>query len=114
MAYQTVHAQHSRVWRLVRKQHGVIARDQLLRLGFSHQSILHRLKKGRLHPVMRGVYVVGRPELTREGQWMAAVLSCGHRAALSHGSAAALWGIGREGRGLEISVPFSTYPRRPG
>lgn len=113
MAYQTVHAQHSRVWRLVRKQHGVITRDQLLRLGFSHQSILHRLKKGRLHPVMRGVYVVGRPELTREGQWMAAVLSCGHRAALSHGSAAALWGIGREGRGLEISVPFSTYPRRP-
>jgi hypothetical protein len=36
-----------------------------------------------LHPVWRGVYAVGRPELTRRGLWMAAVLACGPGAALS-------------------------------
>lgn len=53
----------------------------------------------------RGVYAVGRPELSRNGRWMAAVLACGPGTVLSHGSAAALWGIGRESRGIEVSVP---------
>jgi very-short-patch-repair endonuclease len=44
---------------------------------------------------------------------MAAVLSCGPGAVLSHGSAAALWGIGREQRGIEISVRSATPRRRP-
>jgi very-short-patch-repair endonuclease len=52
--------------------------------------------------------------LTQKGFWMAAVLSCGMEAVLSHGSAAALWGIGREGRGLEVSVPFRCNPRPSG
>jgi very-short-patch-repair endonuclease len=43
---------------------------------------------------------------------MAAVLGCGSGAALSYGSAAALWGVERERRGaIEVSVPVST-PRR--
>jgi hypothetical protein len=46
---------------------------------------------------------------------MAAVLSCGSRAILSHRSAAALWGIGREGKdGIEVSVPFISPRRRSG
>ncbi|HEX5609676.1 MAG TPA: DUF559 domain-containing protein [Solirubrobacterales bacterium] len=46
---------------------------------------------------------------------MAAVLSCGSRAALSHSSAAALWGLGRELRScVEVSVPFASPRRRPG
>lgn len=48
---------------------------------------------------------------------MAAVLSCGPGAVLSHGSAAALWEIcrPRERRGpVEISVPGRRRPRRPG
>jgi hypothetical protein len=43
---------------------------------------------------------------------MAAVLSCGPRAALSYGSAAALWGVDRERRnGIEVSVPVCLAPR---
>jgi very-short-patch-repair endonuclease len=62
--------------------------------------------KGRLHPVRRGVYAVGRPELTRKGEWMAAVLSCGPGAVLSHGSAASLWEIRPErDRAIHVSVP---------
>jgi hypothetical protein len=92
----------------------VIARHQLLELGFSPRAIEHRVRKGRLHPVMRGVYAVGRPELTRLGRWMAAVLACGPQAVLSHESAAALWGI-RNGEGAVIQIslcaPFDRRPR---
>jgi very-short-patch-repair endonuclease len=55
----------------------------------------------------RGVYAVGRPYLSRNGLWMAAVLSCGSEAALSHESAAALWGIrAHENGAIQVSVPF--------
>ena len=60
--------------------------------------------RGRLHLVMRGVYAVGWPQLTARRRWMAAVLACGDGAALSHRSAAALWGIGREQRGGSTSA----------
>jgi very-short-patch-repair endonuclease len=103
------------VWELVRRQHGVIARRQLLELGLSAQAIQHRLDRGRLHRVERGVYAVGRPALTQRGRWMAAVLCCGSRAALSHGSAAALWGIGEEpAANTEVTVPFASPRRRAG
>lgn len=58
-----------------------------------------------------GVYLVGRPELSRHGRWMAAVLACGSDAVLSHGSAVALWGFGKERPGLiDVSaVAFSRH-----
>jgi very-short-patch-repair endonuclease len=84
----------------------VIARFQLLELGFSPNWIAHRIAKGRLHPVARGVYAVGRPDLTPHGDWMAAVLRCRRGAVLSHESAAMLWGLRRvQRRGIEVSVP---------
>ena len=68
-------------------------------------AIDHRLETGRLHLISSGVYAVGRPELTPHGQWMAAVLACGNGAALSHRSAAELWGIGYEERGrIDITI----------
>lgn len=76
-------------------------------------SIRWRVKSGRLHPVERGVYAVGRPELSRHGRWMVAVLACGPGAVLSHGSAGALWGFERERRGaIEVSVPAARRCRR--
>ncbi|HEY2054196.1 MAG TPA: DUF559 domain-containing protein [Solirubrobacterales bacterium] len=45
---------------------------------------------------------------------MAAVLACGVDAVLSHGSAAALWGIGPEWHLIEISVRHRSWPRRRG
>jgi very-short-patch-repair endonuclease len=103
------------VWALAERQHGVVARRQLLAHGLSAGAIHHRIEKGRLHPVHRGVYAVGRPQLTRYGSWMAAVLACGTRAALSHSSASALWAICQvEERDIEISVPGGRFLRRPG
>jgi len=99
-------------WRLARQQHGIITREQLLDLGFSADAIAHRLATGRLHPVHRGVYAVGRPQLPQRGMWMAAVLSCGAQAALSHGSAGVLWGIVRKEELVEVSAPRSSRPRQ--
>jgi uncharacterized protein DUF559 len=74
----------------------VVSREQLVTLGFTKSAIEHRVRVGRLHLIVRGVYAVGRPHLSREGRWMAAVLACGPGAALSHRSAAALWKFGNE------------------
>ena len=102
-------------WALVGRQHGVVSRRDLLAIGFNARSIEHRIAKGRLHRIHAGVYAVGRRELTREGRWMAAVLACGPGAALSHHSAAAFWGFGREwARGIDVSVRRECYLRREG
>src|ERR1700712_5295196 len=85
-------------WALARKQHGVVARSQLLALGMSSAAIRHRLEVGKLHRLWRGVYAVGRPQVGTLGRLMAAVLACGPSAQLSHRSGAFLWGI-REQRG---------------
>lgn len=98
-------------WTLAAKQHGVVARLQLLELGLSAQSIQHRLARGRLHRIHRGVYAVGRPALDREGHWIAAVLACGRGAALSYESAAALWGVGPLPASVEVTIPVAS-PRR--
>ena len=88
---------------------------QLLDLGLSPNAIKVRIANGRLHPVFRGVYAVGRPQLTQEGWWMAAVLACGPNAVLSHLSAASLWGIVKpRARLIEVSVPRHERHRRPG
>ncbi|HYJ20670.1 MAG TPA: DUF559 domain-containing protein [Solirubrobacterales bacterium] len=52
--------------------------------------------------------------MNQHGIWMAAVLSCGPGAMLSHGSAAALWGIGREWREIEVTVRTASPRRREG
>jgi Protein of unknown function (DUF559) len=90
----------------------VITGAQLRELGFTRSAIAHREREGRLWRVHRDVFAVGRRELTREGEWMAAVLACGGDAALSHLSAAILWGIwkGVAPRWPHVSVP--TYSGR--
>jgi very-short-patch-repair endonuclease len=112
MVYPTPSERARKVWALAAAQHAVVALFQLRALGYSLEAVKHRIAIGRLHPIYRGVYAVGRPDLTRTGGWMAAILACGEPAALSHGSAAALWGLCRElGREVHVSVPRSTDPR---
>ena len=94
------------LWDLSARQHGVVTHAQLIDNGLTRGAIRHRLRTARLHPIARGVYAVGRPQLSREGRWLAATLACGHPAALSHASAAALWGIRRERASVvHVSVP---------
>ena len=90
---------------LAGKQHGVVARRQLLPLGFTRHEVQDRLNTGRLHRIHRGVYAVGHGKLTLKGRWMAAVLACGADAFLSHRAALALWDLRETASGLiEVTV----------
>lgn len=96
----------ARAWALAEWQEGVVAYEQLRSLGFSARAIRHRVAKGRLHARYRGVYAVGRRQLTRKGELMAAVLRCGPGATLSHDTAAELSEIRPRRAGpIEVSVP---------
>jgi very-short-patch-repair endonuclease/predicted transcriptional regulator of viral defense system len=97
-------------------QHWVVTHEQLQGLGLGADSVGHRVKTGRLHPVYRGVYAIGRPALEQQGRWMAAVLACGDEALLSHRSAAALWGLARNPAEQEVEVvtPDAVLRGRPG
>jgi hypothetical protein len=74
-------------------EHGVAGLDELLRLGLSRSAVKRWTADGRLHRVHRGVYAIGRRELTVHGKWLAAVKACGPWAVLSHQTAAALWDL---------------------
>ncbi len=83
---------------LAERQHGVVARRQLLALGVDADVLKRRVRNGVLRPVHRGVYAVGHAALGDAARWMAAVLACGAGGVLSHLSAARLWAM--------FSVPF--------
>jgi very-short-patch-repair endonuclease len=76
-------------------QHGIVTRRSLLAAGIGRRAINHRIASGRLHPVHRGVYVVGHWNLSADGRRMAAVLAAGPGAVLSHRAAGSLWGLWR-------------------
>jgi predicted transcriptional regulator of viral defense system len=115
VAAEKLRVRSAEVWKLADTQHGVVSRSQLADLGMSPAAIRHRLARGRLHRLMPGIYVVGRPKVEDRGRWMAAVLACGPGALLSHRSAAALAGICKPWPGpVEIVVPASVVRRPPG
>ena len=78
---------------LAARQHGLVARRQLLVAGLGENAIDHRLARGRLIRLERGVYALGHAQLRREAAWLAAVLAARPGAVVSHRSAAGLWGI---------------------
>jgi very-short-patch-repair endonuclease len=93
--------------------HGVATHGELRALGLGTKAIEHRLSIGRLHRRHKGVYSIGHTLLSREGRWRAAVLASGAVAVLSHGDAAALWGLApAKGRLIHVTRP-STSGRDP-
>ena len=102
----------ARIAVLAARQHGVVARRQLVTLGVGSRAIDHRLQCGRLHLLHRGVYAVGHRVITQRGRWMAAVLASGSGAVLSHRSAAALWGMRPTSRAsVEVTTPRRLHAR---
>jgi len=87
----------------------VATRAQLLECGLSREAITARVRQERLHRIHRGVYAVGHRGLSEHGRFMAAVLACGEGAALSHGSAAGLWGFLKPPRGpVHVTSPSTS------
>jgi hypothetical protein len=89
------------------RQHCVAALWQLVPRGIPARAVQKRVQAGRLYRIHRGVYgLVPGSALSREGRWMAAVLACGPRAALSHRSAAHLHALRPTSRErIDVVIP---------
>jgi very-short-patch-repair endonuclease len=97
---------HARIAALAARQYGHVTRAQLVELGLGRGAIDGRIEAGKLIAVHAGVYAVGHEQTAAVARAAAAVLACGPGAALSHSSAASLWGIGKRWDfPLEVTVP---------
>jgi len=102
------------------RQQGVVTRRQLLASGLTDRMIEGRLTSGRLERLHRGVYRVGSILGSREMRYareMAAVLSCGRDAWLSHRSAAWLWDLRPRpttGTPVEVAIADRSVRTRSG
>jgi very-short-patch-repair endonuclease len=105
-----------RIVALAGEQHGLVTRCQLLEAGLTPDQVRSLVKRKRLHPVHRGVYLVG-PPVAPHLREMAAVLAGGPYAVVSHGSALALWGLSSSSKvsaPVDILVPLHNRGHRPG
>ena len=102
-----------RIAALAKRQHGYVRRVQLLALELGAEAIRYRAKSGRLIRVFEGVYAVGHLPALPHDRAYGALLACGPKSVLSHGSAATLYGIYRRwDMPFEVTVP--TKRRRRG
>ena len=82
-----------------------MSRAHLHALGFSNAQIRSREANGELHELYTDVWAVGRPNVTPLGRLIAALLSCGPTAFLSHRTAAALHGLRQTNvHAIEVTV----------
>jgi predicted transcriptional regulator of viral defense system len=100
---------------LADRQHGVVARRQLLEAGLTGKAVRGLRERGWLVPLHRGVYAVGHRRLRREAYWLAAVLASGPGSALSHRDAAALHGLRPSNRAtVDVTTADRGHADRPG
>jgi hypothetical protein len=95
------------------RNHGVVPRAALLTEGVPLTLIDDRVRTRQLVVLHRGVYALGHAQLRPEGWWLAAVAAYGCNAALSHHSAASLWGLlDASLRPVHVSLPGRTAARK--
>lgn len=96
-------------------QNGVVHRDQLGAVGLDRSAIRRRVARGSLHPLLPGVFAVGPPLPARLSAETAALLYAGDGAALSHATAAWLWGLVRvEPEDVALTAAGRKVRQRPG
>jgi hypothetical protein len=97
-------------------QDGVISRAQALALGLTRNTIAWRLERGLWQRMLPGVYATFSGEPGRRCRLWAVTLQAGPGSALSHHTAAELWGLTSEpSAAVHITVPRgSPVARLPG
>lgn len=93
---------------LTERQHGVVSRRQLRERGVPHRLVQHRLDIGSLEPLSRRVLRLRGAPFTDMTHVAAGVLDAGPMAAVSHRTAAAIWGL----PGFDLR-PVHATGRRP-
>jgi hypothetical protein len=92
--------------------HGVIDNIELRALGLSRSDVEYRVRTKRLFRKHPNVYAVGRPDLTLDGTFLAAVRACGRAAMLGYLSALRKWGLRGGGTyKIDVIAPRSIKPK---
>jgi hypothetical protein len=86
-------------------KHWVVSTEELRAAGVTPRMIARRVDSGVLFRKFRGVYSVGRPELSFKGYLRAAWLACGPESAISHITAARDWAIRQSTGRIHVSAP---------
>lgn len=94
------------------QHHHVISTAQLKSLGLTRDAIAHLVRTERIFRVHRGVYAVGREQLTKEARWAAAVLAGPAGCALGLVSAAVSWQLLEFDSALPQVIAFSASSNR--
>src|SRR3954469_13656513 len=84
---------HTCIARTAARQWGCVTTEQLRACAVTEATQDRWVKAGLLHRVHWRVYVFGALSPAPEQRWAAALLAAGHRAALSHTTAAAVHGL---------------------
>lgn len=102
----------SRIAALAAAQHGLITLAQCLEAGISARAAEGRVRRGTWRRVHASVFAVGAAPLSHQGRYLAAVLASGPAAALSHRSAASLWGLQPHHFGpVHVTMPQKRHSR---
>lgn len=88
------------------RQHAVITTVQLRALGLGRGAIAHRVTRGLLVPLHRGVYLWGRADPSLHARAQAGLFACGPDAVVSHHAAVAVHGIRPATAGaIDVTIP---------
>ncbi len=97
---------------IARLQRGRVSRRQLRAAGLSYEVISRAVKRGTLIPLPGGVFAVGHASAVELGDETAALLALSDGAALSHGTASAIWEMRLPTDGpVHLVVPDGAYRR---
>jgi very-short-patch-repair endonuclease len=97
------------------RQLALITVPQLHVAGVGRGGVRRRRENRSLHPMYRGVYLVGHPIPPPGALEFGAVLACGERTLVSHRSAAALWEFAKPvADDVEVTVIARGCRSRPG
>lgn len=100
--------------RIAARQERLITLAQLYALGLNHDQIRRRVKRGLLHVLHRGVFIVGPPNIQAKGHLKGALLTLGDTAFLSHRTSVAFQGLRAiDMHRIELTVVADHTPRRP-
>jgi very-short-patch-repair endonuclease len=103
-----------RIAQVARLQRGRVARRQLLAAGVSSSTIGWLVSQHRLIPSLRGVFAVGHTAPIELGRETEALLAVREGAALSHFTAAGLWGLCGAGDDVELVIADGRSSRTAG
>jgi hypothetical protein len=109
------HPIDARVARIAAEQFGLITVAQLYGLGLTYTEVRGRVRRGRLFPLHRGVYAVGRDDISPRGHLRAAVFAVNDKGFLSHNTSLAAQGLRKiDTHNIHVTVIASSTPKRPG